>query len=300
MERNALSVKKNNIKKSAFGAAFARALAHLEPDESLRGPDDMAKKFLPLGYRVQLIFPKIMKSLFERKLPGVYWYLNARVRHIDSILKQTVSEKIEQLVIIAAGSDSRAYRFKDALRGTRIFETDLPRAQSEKKKKLSAIFGKLPGHVTYVPGDLNRNSLEDLLLPAGYSPDKKTFFICEGIFHYLPESTVDSLLEFIACNSSHGSSVVFSYAGSVLKSRTDDAETFLKNSDAISEPCLSSIDESEMELFLARRGLRLVSDVGGRELENLYLKDRNGQIAGNVLQVSRIAHAVVTKKGDES
>lgn len=289
-------MKNSNIRKSAFGAAFARALAHLEPDECLRGPDHMAKNFLPPVYKFQLLFPEISKFLFERKIPGAYWYLNARVRHIDGILKETSSEKLGQLVVIAAGSDSRPYRFRKELKDTRIFETDLPEAQSEKKERLTAMFGKLPGYVTYVPGDLNRNSLEELLVPAGYSSDKKTFFICEGIFHYLPESAVDSVLEFIACKSPRGSSVVFSYAGSSLKHRANElygAEKFLKVSDELSEPCLSSIEESDMELFLAKRGLRLVSDAGAEELENLYLKDKNGRIAGKVLQVSRIAHAMV-------
>src|SRR5688572_10765888 len=51
----------------------------------------------------------------EKKGIGVFGFVAARTRYFDDYLKGSVEQGIEQLVILGAGLDSRAYRFQEIL-----------------------------------------------------------------------------------------------------------------------------------------------------------------------------------------
>ena len=48
----------------------------------------------------------------DRKGPGVMDFLVARTRYLDDYLQACIDDGIQQLVILGAGFDSRAYRFE--------------------------------------------------------------------------------------------------------------------------------------------------------------------------------------------
>jgi methyltransferase (TIGR00027 family) len=70
------------------------------------------------------------------------------------------------------------------------------------------IFGCLPPHVSYVSIDFTREKLGDVLVKAGYRPDRMTFFIWEGVTYYIPEEAIRSTLRFVATESAVGSAIV--------------------------------------------------------------------------------------------
>jgi methyltransferase (TIGR00027 family) len=88
------------------------------------------------------------------------------------------------VVLLGAGFDSRAYRFRDTAPGIRFFEVDLPELQKEKKAKVAALLGSLPENVTYVPIDFNSQQLEGVLRKAGYENTIPTFFNWEGADYF--------------------------------------------------------------------------------------------------------------------
>src|SRR5262249_10562018 len=52
----------------------------------------------------------------------------------------------------------------------------------------------------------------DTALPAsGYRREAKTFFVCEGVTHYLSAGAVDALFRYVARNAAPGSRLVFTY-----------------------------------------------------------------------------------------
>jgi hypothetical protein len=53
---------------------------------------------------------KVIKELSERSLPGFSNSIIARVRYFDDFVKKSMDEDLEQLVILGAGYDTRAYQ----------------------------------------------------------------------------------------------------------------------------------------------------------------------------------------------
>ena len=101
-------------------------------------------------------------------------FLAVRERHIDEHLQACLNEGLQQLVILGAGFDARAYRFDQLKQGVRVFEVDHPATQAVKLAKLRDVFGQVPGHVTFVPVDFNTQTLAQRLFESGYDESLKT------------------------------------------------------------------------------------------------------------------------------
>ena len=93
---------------------------------------------------------------FERVVPGCTIFGLIRTRYIYDYLKECIDDGIEQLVILGAGYDSRAYRFEELKEKVRIFEVDHPETQAVKIEKVKNIFGSLPCNVEYVGVDFTK------------------------------------------------------------------------------------------------------------------------------------------------
>lgn len=281
---------------------IAAVRAHGSSDKDVQNPDFMAKSFLGIKTTLFLWYLKlfrISKSVFERSSPGFYWYFQARTKHIDGIISKSIQSGIDQLIILGSGYDSRPYRFREKLEGIRIFEIDFPGTLTRKKQRLIKIFGSLPEHVIYVPIDFKSQQIKDVLFKNGYDPKKRSFFIWEGVSMYLPEESMNDVLEFIAYESGKNSSVIFDYA---LKSfiegdySTYGSKILAKNWEKIGEPGLSGIEDGQTERFLKKRGLDLIHDLGPEDLEHMYLTDSQGKQLGRVYGCLRIAYASVNNK----
>jgi methyltransferase (TIGR00027 family) len=289
--------------RSAQAVAAYRAIGAHDPDERIRNPDYLAEKFIDSGFLETIG----LSSDFElsRKLlktsgitSFVYYYVNARTHHIDTILKKVASEGVKQVVILGAGHDSRAYRFRKVFPDVEFFEVDLPATQAQKKKRLTEIFGSPPDWVGYAPIDFNTQSLEDVLKKAGYDETQKTFFVWEGVTYYITEEGVDSTLRFIAQHSAPGSSVVFDYMHRSMidgdLSKYPEAQWLLQRMAEQGEPLIFGIPEGKAEDFVDQRGLEVLSDLGTDELTKRYLVRSDGSIDGPTApSAMRIMHASV-------
>ncbi len=175
-------MRKNQTSITAAGIAVMRAVESERLEDERICYDPYARKFIPAWmYHVLGFF--IKSGYAEWRGPGVSGFLAARDRYIDDILQTFLDEGIQQLVILGAGYDSRAYRFN--LTGVKTFEVDHPATQEDKLAKVQALFGKIPKHVIYVPVDFNTQSLEERLLACGYNPAGKTLFIWQGVSMYV-------------------------------------------------------------------------------------------------------------------
>ena len=287
---------------SAQVVAAYRAIGAHDPDEKTRNPDYFAEKFICSGFLETIglsldfeLYRKLLKT--SRVRSSVYYYVNARTHHIDTILKKVASEGVKQVVILGAGHDSRAYRFRKVFPDVKFFEVDLPATQAQKKKRLTEIFGSPPDWVGYAPIDFNTQSLEEVLKEAGYDETKKTFFVWEGVTMYITEEGVDSTLRFIAQHSAPGSSVVFDYIHRSLIdgefSKYPEAQWLFQMMAARGEPYIFGIPEGRAEHFVNQRGLEVLSDLGPDELTKRYLVRTNGSVDGPTVRFVRIMHAAV-------
>jgi hypothetical protein len=65
-------------------------------------------------------------------IPGIVRFIDVRTQWFDSGVEAAVNDGITQVVIIAAGYDTRAYRL--ARPGVRFYEIDLPHASKNKQE----------------------------------------------------------------------------------------------------------------------------------------------------------------------
>ncbi len=270
-------MKKNQSSITASGIAVARAVESEKPEGVRICYDPYAVKFInPLFYRFTRMF--IDTGYAERAGPGVQGLLVARCRYIDDFLQECLQEGLQQLVILGAGYDSRAYRFEQLGQGVKVFEVDHPSTQQSKMKTVRKFFGSIPANVTYVGVDFNTQSLLERLPECGYDEHARTLFIWEGVVMYLDAEAVESTLDFIVHHSGHGSRVIFDY---IYRSLMDgsvkhgEIKRIRRASPISGEGLTYTIPEGQATAFLEQRGFERVQDVSSEELHRRYFTGRN-------------------------
>jgi methyltransferase (TIGR00027 family) len=270
-------MRKNQSSLTAVGIAIVRGIESEKPEDKRICYDPYAKQFVqPFLYKFVRFFDRIGYS--EIKGPGVMGFLTVRERHIDEHLKACLADGLEQLVILGAGYDARAYRFDELKNGVRVFEVDHPASQADKLSKLKQVFGSQPGHVMYVPVDFNTQSLDQRLAEFGYDESLKTLFIWQGVTQYLTPQAVDETLAFIAEHSGPGSSVIFDYMYPTLLNGTikRGEVSNMRNKGWVSgEMMVFGIPEGQITEFLEQRGFTNVLDADHKYLHDTYFTGEN-------------------------
>lgn len=282
--------------RSAGIIAAHRAFESSKNPEERICHDPFAGRFLPSGFTVigeSEIPEETALNIFKNMVPGFHEFFLARTRYIDDCLQKYITDGLEQLVILGAGYDSRAYRF-DELNNIRIFEVDHPATQSVKREKLHEIFQMLPDNVTYVPADFHKTNLQSCMSENGYERHLKTLFIWEGVTMYIEPEAVDETLSFISQNTGKGSSVIFDYTYHEVVSgnhERKEAKEWLKITGKSGEPLLFGIRIGELEQFLSERGFCNIRNITNDHFNNNYFVGINkGRESTPILS---IAHAEV-------
>jgi methyltransferase (TIGR00027 family) len=225
-------------------------------------------------------------------------FLVARARYMDDFLQIYLDDGLEQLVILGAGFDSRAYRFEKLKGQVKVFEVDHPATQQVKLEKLKKIFKQLPDHIVYVPVDFNEETLEKRLYESGYDKGLKTLFIWEGVTPYLTPEAIDDTLAFIAHNSGRGSAVIFDYVYTWLlqeASKHGEIKRMQRYRGFTGEGLTFGIEQGTIEAIMKPRGFYQVKNMDSQDLRSLYFIGVNQKrmIASGYAIVS----AVVKSKG---
>ncbi len=291
-----------NIISESFAGVATSATRIIElyyPEDQRLFDDPYALKLLPFGWQVffRLMFLPGLRgavlSLRERRMPGSLGAILCRTRYIDDVLRKSLKSGLEQLVILGAGFDSRAYRIA-GIDSVRVFEVDLPGAERLKENRVKKVLGAVPENVTLVGIDFDRQNLDDVLAAAGYRKEKRTLFIWEGVTQYITAEAVQNTLEFVSTSSGIGSAIVFTYVRLSLIDGTDRPEwfqPFLSFASRVGSPFIFGLDPLELKQYLSDRGLKLINDVGAEDFQELYLKPLNRKL--NVFDGERIAFAEV-------
>lgn len=291
------------IDESFAGVATSstRVIESYYPEEKRLFDDPFAFKLLPFGWQVlvRLLFLPglrgVVLSLRERLLPGSLGAILCRTRYIDDLLKRYLNEGIEQVVILGAGFDSRAYRIL-GMDQVHVFEVDLPGTRNLKQIRVEKVLGTVPRNVTLVGMNFEEQNLDDILLSGGFQKGRKNLFIWEGVTQYISAEAVNNTLEFVTLVSEVESAIVFTYVRKELIDGLGFPEVyrpFLSFARGVGSPLIFGLDPSELGQFLAARGLKLIDDVGAAEYQELYLKQIGREM--NVFDGERVAYAVVTR-----
>jgi methyltransferase (TIGR00027 family) len=230
----------------------------------------------------------------ERRMPGSLGGILCRTRYIDDVLQRSLAGGLDQVVILGAGFDTRAYRIAGMDR-VRVFEVDLPGACKAKRSRLESVLGRMPRHVALVGMDFDRQDLGEMLCASGFQTGQRMLFIWEGVTQYITAEAVSHTLEFISRVSGAGSSIVFTYVRRGIIDGTDRPEwmgSFLVLAGKLGSPMIFGLDQAELEPYLLERGLELVEDVGAADYQEHYLRPLGREM--NVFDGERAAFARVS------
>lgn len=153
---------------------------------------------------------KILPFLEWLLLPGATLNYVLRKKFIEEKVLEAIDNGITQIVNIGAGFDTLAYRLAKKLPDVNFIEIDHPATGREKTK---ALFNESAAmqNLHFIAVDLSKENLEDELKNfKGFTPNKKTLYICEGVLMYLKIEHVKSLFDVLKKLSGSGSKFVFS------------------------------------------------------------------------------------------
>ena len=138
-------------------------------------------------------------------------YQAVRTHFFDEYFDDAAEAGIRQVVILAAGLDSRAYRLNWP-DGTAVYEIDQPKVLEYKTGILQQHGAAPTASRRPVPIDL-RDDWPAALAAAGFDRTRPTAWLAEGLLPYLPSDAQDRLFEMFTALSAPGSRVAIEAFG---------------------------------------------------------------------------------------
>ncbi|HEX5188173.1 MAG TPA: SAM-dependent methyltransferase [Streptosporangiaceae bacterium] len=176
----------------------------------------------------------------------------------------------DQVVILGAGYDDRALRFRSP--GVTFFELDHPDTQADKRRRLAAILGGAESRSgsgpVLVAADFGRDDVPEVLRDAGHDATRATLFVCEGLLVYLDQPTTVRFLSGVRAAASDGSVLAASLTvhAEGLDSATVVARGNARRRTAGAEPFRTILPASDQAGLLAAAGWRITASVDAAEL----------------------------------
>jgi methyltransferase (TIGR00027 family) len=138
-------------------------------------------------------------------------YQAVRTHFFDAYFAEAVAAGIRQVVILAAGLDSRAYRL-DWPDGTVVYELDLPKVLQYKAETLAGHGATPLADRRPVPVDL-RHDWPRALRDAGFDAAEPVAWLAEGLLPFLPAAAQEAMFVSIDALSGSGSRVAVEIFG---------------------------------------------------------------------------------------
>lgn len=131
-------------------------------------------------------------------------FQGARTKYFDAYFQRVAAAGARQVVILAAGLDSRAYRlpWPD---GTTVYELDQPQVLEFKREVLTKHGVQPRAQRREIAVDL-RDDWSQALQDKGFDPTQFSAWIAEGLLIYLPAAVQEALftgIDALACLGSH-------------------------------------------------------------------------------------------------
>jgi methyltransferase (TIGR00027 family) len=197
-----------DVSETALGAAEMRAEESLRADRCFDDP--FAAAFVAAAPPLFPDLPSInddpaLAALKDAFLAG----MTIRTRFYDDQVSAARAAGCRQVVLLAAGLDTRAFRL-DWPSGVQLFELDLPELFEFKEGVLSQK-GAAPRCSRRIVGVDLREDWPARLVAAGFDRDVPTAWTAEGLLPYLSNDDVLRLLTSVGDLSASGSQLSFEY-----------------------------------------------------------------------------------------
>lgn len=201
----------------------------------------------------------------------------SRARYAEDALWKAVGNGVKQYVILGAGMDTFAFRYKEMLEGLKVFEVDHPATQAFKRERITELGWKIPAQLHFIPLDFTKEDLDKMLSHNAYDPTVLTFFSWLGVTYYLSRDTVFATLRAITKISPSGSVVVFDYFDPDKDCTGKEAErlkAIMDSLQALGEPMEGGFNSSTLALDLAGIGMGLRENLTPSDIQQRYFEGR--------------------------
>ena len=244
--------------------------------------DPYAINFLDKGLKLAVSASKIsilrnfITKKIQKRIPGAFSSGVARTKYIDDLLQKTITDGIEQVMILGAGFDTRALRL-DILKSIPVIEIDHPDTSDFKIETFKSSTGQLPKNIKFCQIDFNKQGLDELMEEIKFDFTKRTTIIWEGVTNYLTEEAISRTFSFIS-KFPKGSYVIFTYVHQQVLNNPASflgGEKLLKDLEKIEESWTFGFLPEQLPGYLERFGLTLVEDLGATDYRNKYLPRRS-------------------------
>ncbi|MFI9201365.1 class I SAM-dependent methyltransferase [Streptomyces sp. NPDC053048] len=191
----------------------------------------------------ELAAPRGFELLGKYGGGGLLEFIAIRTRFYDDAVTTVLrGGGIDQVVLVAAGMDTRAFRltWPD---GTVVYEVDHSGLIEEKRARLARLSARPAVERREVGADLAQDWLP-ALAAAGHDPRRPTLWVAEGLFFFLTQDQAATLLRTLRGVSAPGSHLVTDMASKALL-RSPFNQTFLTALKDDGTPWLFGTDEPE-------------------------------------------------------
>jgi len=163
-----------------------------------------------------------------------------RTRFYDDYLLAAAGDGVRQIVLLAAGLDTRAFRL-DWPADTAVFEIDLPEMTAFKDDVLTGAGATTQARRSVVPADLTKD-WPSKLSAAGFDPAKPTAWLVEGLLVYLTHDDAARLLDTVAGLSAPGSRLSCEQGRSAMQLAAQSAESGASEATSLWQGGIEDID----------------------------------------------------------
>lgn len=173
-----------------------------------------------------------------------------RTRYFDDFLMRVTHEQgISQVVLLAAGLDTRAFRLNWP-GGTRIFELDQPAILAYKEEILQAANAQTACMRQVIGVDLT-DPWSKTIRDHGYDPQAPAIWLLEGFLFYLTNETITRLLDEVMNLASPGSWMGFDIMNNITLT-SPLTQRWVEMQAQSGAPWIGTMDDPAG--FLAQRG----------------------------------------------
>ena len=203
-------------------------------------------------------------------------YQAVRTHFFDDFFTKAAAAGIRQIVILASGLDSRAYRLPWPA-GTTVYEIDQPKVLEYKAATLQRHDAVPSALRREVPIDL-RFDWPKALREAGFDVGVPTAWLAEGLLMYLPADAQDRLFEHITELSAAGSRIAVETMGVQADDRREQmrerferiaAQFGMEDALDVQELIYSDPDRADVAVWLADHGWQSKAVISQDEMRRL-------------------------------
>lgn len=194
---------------------------------------------------------------------GLVDHASLRMLAVDAALEDALQPDVDQVVLLGAGLDTRAWRMAK-LAGTTVFEVDHPATQAYKRERMSGLSPRAR-EVRFVPLDFERGALGEALGGAGHATGRPTVWLWEAVTMYLAREAVEATLAEIAARSAPGSTLLLTYVTPELTGAPFVSPFARAVFRAFGEPLVGTMRPEVVHALLRRAGFEPASDTSSAD-----------------------------------